>query len=249
MSIYFRKSGQFPIVERCALPHEGEVHFAAGERRARAVRLRGAAGQPPRGGLVLLQEIFGVTAHIRRVCDGYAAHGYHIVAPALFDRIRPGIELGYSKDDAVIGRDLRGKIPWDQVFADRRCGKGAGRRRRQGRDAWLLLGRHDVVAHRHAARRHRRRRVLLRHADRPYVAEQPRCPVLMHFGERDPIATLEHAGACARRRARRSKSRSIRQATASTATRPPISTRRARPWRCGVRSIFCPPHVGWEHNA
>jgi len=54
--------------------------------------------KPPRGGLVLLQEIFGVTGHIRRVCDGYAAQGYHVVAPALFDRVRPGIELGYSKE-------------------------------------------------------------------------------------------------------------------------------------------------------
>src|SRR5262245_54985775 len=72
----------------------------------------------PRGGLVLLQEIFGVTAHIRRVCDGFAGHGYHVVAPALFDRIRPGIELGYAKDDAATGRELRSRIPWDQVLAD-----------------------------------------------------------------------------------------------------------------------------------
>jgi len=74
--------------------------------------------KPPRGGLVLLQEIFGVTAHIRRVCDGYAAQGYHVVAPALFDRVRPGIELGYSKQDAATGRDLRSRVPWDHVFAD-----------------------------------------------------------------------------------------------------------------------------------
>jgi dienelactone hydrolase len=60
----------------------------------------------PRGGLVLLQEIFGVTGHIRRVCDGYSAKGYHVVAPALFDRIRPGTELGYSREEAATGRDL-----------------------------------------------------------------------------------------------------------------------------------------------
>ncbi|MGA8825194.1 MAG: dienelactone hydrolase family protein, partial [Pseudolabrys sp.] len=72
----------------------------------------------PRGGIVLLQEIFGITGYIRRVCEGYAEHGYHVVAPALFDRIRPGIELSYSTEDAVTGRDLRSKIPWEKTFAD-----------------------------------------------------------------------------------------------------------------------------------
>ena len=51
-----------------------------------------------RGGLVLAQEIFGLTGHIRQVCDGYAAEGYHVVAPAFFDRIRRGVELGYSDE-------------------------------------------------------------------------------------------------------------------------------------------------------
>ena len=84
-----------------------------------------------RGCLILAQEIFGVTDHIRRVCDDYAEHGYHVIAPAFFDRIRPGIELGYSKDDAITGRDLRSKIGWEAVFADvtAACGRlsGAGR--------------------------------------------------------------------------------------------------------------------------
>ena len=53
------------------------------------------AGEP-RGGLVIAQEIFGVNSHIRAVCDDYAAEGYVAIAPALFDRVEPGIELGYS---------------------------------------------------------------------------------------------------------------------------------------------------------
>jgi carboxymethylenebutenolidase len=50
------------------------------------------------GGVVILQEIFGVNAHIRNVADRYAAMGFYAVAPALFDRVQPGIELDY--DDA-----------------------------------------------------------------------------------------------------------------------------------------------------
>lgn len=49
-----------------------------------------------RGGLVLVQEIFGVTEHIRELCDEYAADGYEVLAPALFDREHPGFEAGYS---------------------------------------------------------------------------------------------------------------------------------------------------------
>ncbi len=72
----------------------------------------------PRGGLVVVQEIFGVNAHIRSVADGYAADGYHVLAPALFDRAERDIELGYEKDDVASGRGLREKISLDEMLAD-----------------------------------------------------------------------------------------------------------------------------------
>lgn len=50
----------------------------------------------PRGAVVVLQEIFGVNSHIRNVADGYAQDGYLAVAPSTFQRIKPGIELGYD---------------------------------------------------------------------------------------------------------------------------------------------------------
>lgn len=50
----------------------------------------------PKGGVVIVQEIFGVTRHIRSVAEGYAAEGYAVIAPSLFDRIQPGVELEYS---------------------------------------------------------------------------------------------------------------------------------------------------------
>lgn len=53
----------------------------------------------PKGAVVVVQEIFGVNAHIRSVADGFAKDGFLAVAPALFDRIEPGIELGYEPDD------------------------------------------------------------------------------------------------------------------------------------------------------
>jgi carboxymethylenebutenolidase len=72
----------------------------------------------PRGGLVVLQEIFGVNAHIRRVADGFAEHGYEVLAPALFDRLEPGVELGYDADGMAKGRSFPQRLGWDGPLRD-----------------------------------------------------------------------------------------------------------------------------------
>src|SRR5256885_2029841 len=62
-----------------------------------------AAPGRPRGAVVVIQEIFGVNSHIRKVTDGFAADGYTAIAPCLFDRVRRGIELGYTAADMQEG--------------------------------------------------------------------------------------------------------------------------------------------------
>jgi len=64
----------------------------------------------PRGAVVVLQEIFGVNAHIREVADGYAADGYLAVAPATFDRVQRQVELGYTADDIQAGAALKAAV-------------------------------------------------------------------------------------------------------------------------------------------
>jgi carboxymethylenebutenolidase len=61
----------------------------------------------PRGGLVVLQEIFGVNSHIRAVADGYAADGYFVVAPSTFHRVKAGVDLGYTEADMGEGFGLK----------------------------------------------------------------------------------------------------------------------------------------------
>src|SRR6186713_2426247 len=61
----------------------------------------------PRGGVVVVQEIFGVNSHIRAVTDRFAAQGYVAVAPATFERVKPGVELGYTEDDMKAGFELK----------------------------------------------------------------------------------------------------------------------------------------------
>lgn len=145
----------------------------------------------PRGGLVVVQEIFGVNSHIRSVCDGYAADGYLAIAPALFDRIRPGIELGYANDDIAQGRDFKARSPIDSALADVAAAREAAAKAGKvgivgycwgGYVAWMGAARLPGFA-----------------CAIPYygggmleaVGEQPRCPVLAHFGELDmhiPVA-------------------------------------------------------------
>jgi carboxymethylenebutenolidase len=68
--------------------------------------------------LVVIQEIFGVNKHMRRVCDDFAAHGYRVVCPALFDRAERGVELNYEQADVQNGLALRAKIDEGKVMLD-----------------------------------------------------------------------------------------------------------------------------------
>jgi carboxymethylenebutenolidase len=72
----------------------------------------------PRGGIVVLQEIFGVNHHIRAVADFYAAQGYLAIAPALFDRQQQGVELGYEPEDRPLAFALAGKAKREEALAD-----------------------------------------------------------------------------------------------------------------------------------
>ncbi|MEW5835246.1 MAG: dienelactone hydrolase family protein [Pseudomonadota bacterium] len=72
----------------------------------------------PRGGVVVIQEIFGVNAHIRDVTDRIAAAGYLAIAPALFDSVKPGVELGYDADGMREGVALKAQISFEHALQD-----------------------------------------------------------------------------------------------------------------------------------
>jgi carboxymethylenebutenolidase len=69
----------------------------------------------PRGGVIIVQEIFGVTAHIRDVAEQYAAQGYLAIAPALFDLVEPGLELPYDDAGMQRGLEIVGQIGLDKA--------------------------------------------------------------------------------------------------------------------------------------
>ncbi len=76
------------------------------------------AGTATGRGLVVIQEIFGVNHHIRAVCDQFAEQGYAVVAPALFDRAEPGVELGYAEEDVARGIELRKQVAEEGTMQD-----------------------------------------------------------------------------------------------------------------------------------
>jgi carboxymethylenebutenolidase len=166
---------------------------AADGHRLSAYEASPAAGSS-RGGLVVIQEIFGVNKHIRSVTDGWAAEGYYCIAPAIFDRGEPGFDRGYSPNDIEAGRTLVGKIGMEKMLLDvdaaRAKAASAGKMGvvgycLGGSLAWLAATRLDGIA---AASCYYGGRIAAT-AD-----EKPRCPVQMHFGEKDqsiPLADVE----------------------------------------------------------
>ena len=143
----------------------------------------GAHGAP-RPGLVVVQEIFGVNHHIRSMCDRFAALGFLAIAPALFDRVKPGLEYGYATADVAKGRDARMKLTDEMVKADVEAAAKALGDRPLGIVGYCFGG---TVTWNMACRTG-----LFRAASGWYGSgvaatrsETPRCPVQLHFAEHD----------------------------------------------------------------
>ncbi len=146
-----------------------------------------------RGGVVLVQEIFGVTEHIRDMADEYAGDGYEVLAPALFDREHPGFEASYTGPDFARAVELARELhPFDQSLSDVQTCIDALRGRGPvfvvgycygGSIAWAAATRLDGVA---AASSYYGSMV-------PRFAAEaaPRVPVIAHFGRFDTGIPME----------------------------------------------------------
>ncbi|HVG27325.1 MAG TPA: dienelactone hydrolase family protein [Acidobacteriaceae bacterium] len=154
----------------------------------------------PVGALVVIQEIFGVNASIRAVADAYAEDGFVSIAPALFDRMEQGIELGYGEGDMKKAYELYGKLDPDKSVADVAAafkyaeagGRGVGVVGfcYGGLVSWLTATRGNVYAIEPAC------------AVGYYPGgigrvggEEPACPVLLHFGADDDHIGVDQVNA------------------------------------------------------
>ena len=155
----------------------------------------------PRGAVVVLQEIFGVNAHVRAVADGYAAAGYLAVAPSTFHRVKPGVELGYGEADMTEGFGYKMAVealPAPGVMADIQAAIDHA--------AQVSGGKVGIVGYCWGGLLTWRAACTLKGlaAAVPYygggmttpeeAARVPRVPVLAHFGEQDrwiPLDTVQ----------------------------------------------------------
>lgn len=165
-------------------------------------RFKAYLSEPPTGrgpGILLIQEIFGVNAHIRGVADQYAMDGYTVLAPDLFWRQQPGVELGYAQDDFGKGIALMNGLDFGEALSDLRATLDALRGLPQctGRVASLgycLGGRlsYQVAAGTdvNAAVCYYGGGIHTALADAPKI----KAPILFHFAEKDgfiPLAAVD----------------------------------------------------------
>lgn len=147
----------------------------------------------PKGAIVLVMEIFGVNSHIRGVADRYAADGYRVIAPAFFDRVQRGLDVGYTGEDLELARGLMQKMNFNDAIKDVEAAKArvadAGKVAIIGycwggatsfKAACNVDGLACAVAYYGGAI--------------PGMAdEQPKCPVMFHWGETDASIPMEKA--------------------------------------------------------
>ena len=138
----------------------------------------------PRGAVVIVQEIFGVNSHIRRVAEQYAAAGYLAIAPALFDRLQKGVELGYDAASLQAGIDLMVQATNEGAIADLNAAIAAvAHAGRVGMVGFCWGGRVTYLA---GCRTNITAGVAYYGGGiAQLLPETPRCPMMFHFGDRD----------------------------------------------------------------
>ena len=141
----------------------------------------------PRGGIVVIQEIFGVNSHVKSVADGFAKDGYLAIAPAMFDRVQRNFDVGYTPEDIAKGRELRPKITLDMAMKDTQAAVNEAKKAGKvgivgycwgGFVAWMasakVSGLSCAVPYYGGG--------ILDNAD-----IEPKVPVMGHFGEKDSM--------------------------------------------------------------
>lgn len=141
-------------------------------------------GKKPRGGIVIAQEMYGVTSYLRDTCDFYAAQGYRTIAPALYDRRQRNLVLDYTKENHDLAQTIYKNWNWEEALDDLDAAKNPVREAGKvaivgfcwgGTLAWLAACRRDYAA-----------AVAYYGSMMPdFAHESMRCPVIAHIGDQD----------------------------------------------------------------
>ena len=139
----------------------------------------------PKVAIVVIQEIFGVNSHIRNVCDRFAKEGYVAIAPAIFDRIEPNFQSGYSPDEVAVARKFVANPDWEAMLRDTQAAIDSVKYVGAVGIVGFCLG--GSVAYAAATKLNGLSAAvgyyggaIVRFAD-----DKPKVPTLLHFGEKD----------------------------------------------------------------
>jgi carboxymethylenebutenolidase len=149
---------------------------------------------PAKGAIVVIQEIFGVNSHIRNVCDRFAAQGYVALAPAIFDRIEPDFQSGYSPDEVTVARKFVAQPDWDAFMRDTQAAIDAVKNVGPVGIIGFCLG--GSVAFLAATRLSGLKAAVGFYggAIARFADEKPKMPTQLHYGEKDtgiPLSDVE----------------------------------------------------------
>ncbi len=149
---------------------------------------------PAKGGIVVIQEIFGVNHHIRTVCDRLAGEGYAAVAPALFDRQQPNFESGYSPDEIANARKFVANPDWAAMMRDVQAAIGV--LKKDGPVAIIGFCMGGTIAFLAAAKLNGLSAAIGYYGGQiaKNANEKPKVPTQLHFGEKDasiPMSDVE----------------------------------------------------------
>jgi carboxymethylenebutenolidase len=155
----------------------------------------------PRAAIVVLQEIFGVNAHIRAVADGFALAGFLVIAPATFSRLQKDVNLGYGAGDVAAGRDLKTRaenLPSPGVMAEVQAAITHASLACKGKVGVMGYCWGGLLSWRAATRLSGIQAAVTYYGGgmtlEPELSAQAQCPVLSHFGVQDaliPMPTVE----------------------------------------------------------
>jgi carboxymethylenebutenolidase len=173
--------------------HTHEIRLQPVDGHATSACVERPAG-PARGGVVVVQEIFGVNPHIRALAARFAQAGFLAVAPRLFDRVAPGAELGYDEPGIARGRELVAALGFDAALRDVHA--AAAWLRAHGLAAGVVGFCWGGTAALLSATRIGLPAVSCYGGrSMPFLHEHPQAPLLLHYGARDPLIPPEHVAA------------------------------------------------------
>ena len=140
---------------------------------------------PAKGGVVVIQEIFGVNHHIRAVCDRLAGEGYAALAPALFDRQQPNFETGYSPDEIAHARKFVANPDWGAMMRDTQAAINEAKKYGPAAIVGFCMG--GSIAFLAAAKLNGLSAAIGFYGGQiaKNVDEKPKVPTQLHFGEKD----------------------------------------------------------------